>query len=230
LVNPSSPWHSNILTLHFCLKADPELLFHALPSLAKRLRSEEAKVVPNKSLINDLNSILEFIREDFGRIMASLDSLSEHDEITFDLLWALFPPNTIVYTKDNMLKEAQAYRFLSGSYEEQPDGSQLFQMRLRMISHDGQDLGWGEQYLQIGSFEGAKKVYHLATFPLSVHPEKEAAQADLIRRGRRFVDLLKTSCKEYSGTAITEDRKIVIKGSYKAVRFFVSFPVTPTLW
>lgn len=200
--------------------ADPELLFHALPSLEKRLQSEEAKDVPNKSLTNDLNSVLEFIREDFGRIMASLDSLSEHDEITFDLLWALFPPNTIVYTKDNMLKEAQTYRFLSGSYEKQQDGSQIFQMRLRMIGHDGQELGWGEQNLQIGGFEGAKKVYHLATFPLSVHPEKEAARADLIRRGRRFVDLLKTNCKEYNGTAITEDRKIVIRGSYKAVRFF----------
>lgn len=199
---------------------NPELLFHSLPSLTKRLAAEDAKDVPDKALIHDLGCALEFINEDFGRAMASLASLSEHDEITFDLVWALFPPHTIAFTKDNMLKEAQAMRFLSGSYEKRQDGTSYYSMKLQMISHDGQELGWGDSSLEINGFEGAKKVHHLSCFPLSVHPEEDTTRAQLIQRGRNYVQLLETSCKEYNGTAITEDRKIVIRGNYKTVRFY----------
>ncbi|MCJ1376077.1 hypothetical protein MMC20_007315 [Loxospora ochrophaea] len=181
---------------------DPKLLFYALPSLTARINDEEAKDTPNKGLIDDISTALEFIDEDFGNTILSLASLSEHDEITFDLLWTLFPPRTVVFTKKNEMNEPQALRFQTGSYETRQDRSEYFSLKCSMINHDGQDFGWGDHWLEINGFEGAKKTYTLSALPLSLHPEKEAMRNQLIDRGRKYIQMLEPTCREYNGTAI----------------------------
>ena len=184
------------------MKVDPKLLFYALPSLTARINDEEAKDTPNKGLIDDISTALEFIDEDFGNTILSLASLSEHDEITFDLLWTLFPPRTVVFTKKNEMNEPQALRFQTGSYETRQDRSEYFSLKCSMINHDGQDFGWGDHWLEINGFEGAKKTYTLSALPLSLHPEKEAMRNQLIDRGRKYIQMLEPTCREYNGTAI----------------------------
>jgi hypothetical protein len=192
--------------------------------LVERLEDEEAKDIPEKAVVTDLKCAVEFVHEDFGGNIASLRSLSEHDEITFDLLWTLFPPHATLYTTDNMLKEPQIVRFLSGHYDRHQDGSQYYSMRVRFITHDGESMGWGEQNLQINGFEGAKKVHSLSCFPLASHPERDEVRAQLLQRGRRYVELVKaeSTCQEYIGTGVTEDQKIILGGNYKQVKFHVS--------
>jgi hypothetical protein len=77
----------------------PELLFHSRVGLAERVKAEEASSEPNKALIEELGVALQYIAEDHASTQASLESLLEHSEITFSLLWTIFPPNVTVYTK-----------------------------------------------------------------------------------------------------------------------------------
>ena len=77
----------------------PEHLFHARLGLAERVKTEQAKETPEVALIDELNVVLQYIAEDHAATQATLDSLSEHDKLTFDLLWAIFPPGATVYTK-----------------------------------------------------------------------------------------------------------------------------------
>jgi hypothetical protein len=203
----------------------PELLFHAREGLASRVKAEEAKETPNKAVVDELGVALQYITQDYASTQASLDSLSEHDEISFDLIWALFPPNTTVYTKNNLLREDQVCKLQKGEYGSLPSGGRFFELNLRYISHDGDKLGWAEQTMHISSFEGAKKVCNLNVVPLSKLPTKDVLCAELKKRGKRYLELLDApngTYQEYTGAAVTENRDVVVENEYKKVLFHVS--------
>jgi hypothetical protein len=64
----------------------PEHLFHARLGLAERVKIEQEKATPEKALIDELGVALQYSAEDHAATQATLDTLSEHDEIHFDLL------------------------------------------------------------------------------------------------------------------------------------------------
>jgi hypothetical protein len=203
----------------------PELLFHAREGLTDRVKAEEAKETPNAALVDELGVALQYISQDYASTQASLTSLSEHDEVTFDLLWALFPPNTTIYTKSNLLREHQVCRLQKGEYGQLPSGARFYELNLRYISHDGEKMGWAEKTLRISSFDGAKKVYNLDVVPFNRLPTKDAVCVELKKRGKRYVELLDApngTYQEYTGAAITENRDVIVQDEYKKVLFHVS--------
>jgi hypothetical protein len=155
-------------------------------------------------LIDDLSVTIQYIHDDFSSSIQSLASLTNAGEITFDLLWAIFPPKTIVFTKDNLMNEPHAMLLISNIYLKNDDGSKYLSLKCKMLRHDGQDFGWAVDYLKIQDFDGAKKVTALPSFPLSAHPEEAAVRADLVKRGRRYIQLIGPICKEYRGFALKE--------------------------
>lgn len=174
--------------------------------------------------IEELSIASQYIAEDHGSTMETLASLSQHDEITFDLLWALFPPNATVYTKSNLLCEEQILRLQKGEYGTRSNGSRYFSLDLRLISHDGEKLGWAESNIQIEQFDGAKKVRNLLCFPLDRHPEKETIHERLMQRGKRYLELMQATYQEYTGAAVTENRDVIVNDEYKKVVIHVSQP------
>jgi hypothetical protein len=157
----------------------PELLFHAREKLADRVEAEEAKSTPNKALVEELGVALQYISEDYGSTQASLTSLSEHNEITFDLLWALFPPNTTVYTRRNLLREHQICKLQKGEYGRTATAAKFYSLDLKYVSHDGEKLGWTENTLKIGHFDGARKVHNVTVVPLELFPDSDSIRAQL---------------------------------------------------
>jgi len=203
----------------------PELLFHSREGLAERVQAEESKTAPNKALVDELGVALQYIAQDYASTQATLDSLSEHNEITFNLLWALFPPNVTVYTKSNLLREHQILKLQRGEYGELPSGARYFSLDLRYLSHDGEKLGWAEKNYRISQFDGARKVNNLSVVPLEHLPEKDAICAELKKRGRRYMELLdapRGTYQEYLGAAVTENRDVIVQDDYKKVIFHVS--------
>jgi len=61
---------------------------------------EKEKDEPNQFLINDIGTAMRFVDEDFGYQIQSLASLIDKGEITFDLLWAIFPPRGMCYIQE----------------------------------------------------------------------------------------------------------------------------------
>lgn len=203
----------------------PELLFHARQGLHERVKAEEAKSTPNKAYIDELGVALQYIAQDYAPTQASLASLAEHGEITFDLLWALFPPNTTVYTKNNLLRQHQILKLQKGEYGALPSGAKYYGLDLRYISHDGEKFGWTEKTFQISQFEGAKKIYNLSVVPLKHLPGEDGICKELTTRGKRYLELIqapKGTYQEYVGAAVTENRDVVVQDEYKKVMIHVS--------
>ncbi|KAF1954563.1 P-loop containing nucleoside triphosphate hydrolase protein [Byssothecium circinans] len=202
--------------------ATPELMFHARTGLKEKIDEESAKAKPDGELAGVLCAALQYFDEDFGSTLASLKSLTEQDEITFKLLWTLFPPETIVYTRSNMLQEDQLLICESVEYKELKDGSKVLMMDCRLISHDGVVLGWLGDVIKIEEFEGAKKVQELKCFPFSRHAKQDEISARLLERGKRFTELSSAAFCDYKGQTIGENTRIIINGRYKPILVHVS--------
>jgi hypothetical protein len=93
------------------------LFFWAAPKLLEIKEKEKKKEEPVQALINDIGTALRFVDEDFGERIASLKSLLANDEITFDLLWTIFPPKELVLAPDHgILKQPLAFPITSSGY------------------------------------------------------------------------------------------------------------------
>jgi hypothetical protein len=113
----------------------------------------------------------------------------------------------------------------TSSYGENAGGVKFFVMDVRYLSHDGEKLGWTEQSYQIKQFDGAKKVQSLSVVPLEHLPEKDTIRAEMIQRGKRYMELInapRDTYQEYLGVAIAENKMVVIDNEYKKVLFHVS--------
>ena len=172
-------------------------MFHARQGLRNRVEAEKEKPIPNKTLVDELGVALEYISSDYALTIESLSSLAKHDEITFDLLWTLFPPNAKVYTKNNLLRQQQVLKLQKGNYARRQNGSRYFSMETVFIAHDGEKLGWTEKNLTIEGFEGAKKVCNLSCALLDQLPDRDSVCTQLKQRGHRYLELLSTRTGTY---------------------------------
>jgi len=182
------------------------LLFHAWEELRKRQKILESSPARDENTINDINAVSDFLNEHFGDSIGNLKSLSQHGEITYNLVWALFSPNSLVYTQANTLQAQQVFYFRDGKYQQLSTGENYFELTGRIINHDGIDFGYGDMYIKIQEFAGAKKVQSLTAYPLAAHTNEKLVREQLIERGRRFAQLVTPSCKEYTGMSIRQEQ------------------------
>lgn len=165
--------------------ASPNLLFYARAGLEDRIAKERSRTNPNKALIEELLLACQYVSEDFGSRIETLASLMAHEEITFDLLWTLFPPRTTIYTKDNLLREEQLLTLQTSDYASRENGSRYLSLNLRMLSHDGEKFGWVDKAMEIDQFEGARKISQLKCIPLQLglkHRRRRCFNPSCIRK------------------------------------------------
>lgn len=79
------------------LQADPVLFYHSRFRLTDEYEAEKSKEKRDETLLKELAVALQFIEQDHAKVIASMDALRAREEITWDHLWALFTPNSLVY-------------------------------------------------------------------------------------------------------------------------------------
>ena len=169
---------------------------------------------PEQALIDDIGTALRFVEEDYAGDIASVNSLLANGQITWGLLWTIYPPNAIILApKHGPLHQIQSLKLVSSSYEQRPNNTKYFSIRGAIITHDGEDFGWGHLDLEIDEFDGAKQITSLAAFPLQYSNEREALKERLVSRGRQYLSIVdKPTCLEYaknSPTATSGIKEIV---------------------
>lgn len=171
---------------------------------------------------------LRFIQEDYESTILNLDSLLEHREITWDLIWAICPPKaTFVAPRYGLMHQMQAFYVTSSSYEQRPNGTKYFGLNGKIITHDGSDFGWGNISIEIDQFEGARPLPSLDALPLEYMAEFEAVRDKMVARGRAYVSIVdQPKCLEYAAEHATNALGIretaLPDGKMKAEKFNVS--------
>ena len=86
-------------------------------------------------------------------------------EITYDLLWALFKANTLVYTTCRETKKLRCIKYVSAAEETTPSGVEYFYIKGSYLDFDEKILGKVLIETAILKFIRSKPVNSLEAFP-----------------------------------------------------------------
>ncbi|KAG5655194.1 hypothetical protein KAF25_010928 [Fusarium avenaceum] len=134
-----------------------------------------------------------------------MDEIGDHIEkgiITYDFLWALFEPGSIIFS---LVDGKERFFIVSSHGYNSKDG--YFGISAKFIDWNGQRFGYNNQTFGICQFSGTEHITELEVYPASFHPSKSDAHSRAIDRGRKFQGLRGTHYKAYSGSASFEVRR-----------------------
>lgn len=147
-----------------------------------------------------LDLLLDAIKEpELNGTIATRDLLIQRDAITFDQLWMIFEPGSIVIAiKD---KAECAFEIVKPEARKNKQGC-WFVLDAVCTDWDGETYGKGTVSLLIPYFTGAEKISELDVIPMKLHRQKERITRTLLKRGEKFQDLAEVKYMLYRGTAI----------------------------
>ncbi|KAI1836495.1 hypothetical protein DTO006G1_2704 [Penicillium roqueforti] len=201
---------------------DPNMLFlyleetrQYMKSLKKQSRSEKKKKTRKAAAVKaaHLKVLVKYLDTDYADIKKTLYPLLEANTITFDLLWALYKPNTIAYTPTyGSTDEPRAFKIEYAVKESSFVKGQWYSVDGRYLEYDGKDYGFGTMSAEVDAFKGARKITSLSCYPLKYHRDAEALRASLVERGKRFVSLRGMNYRFHKGMAFyKKKRSLIIK-------------------
>ncbi|KAI0325259.1 P-loop containing nucleoside triphosphate hydrolase protein [Cubamyces sp. BRFM 1775] len=100
------------------LQLDPYLLLAFLPEFeayASKLRTKAQRTVEQTNVMKTVDVLTEYLRKDYRATLAKVANLVAHHEVTFDTLFAIFIPRTMVMTECPITGEPRAFRLLSAT-------------------------------------------------------------------------------------------------------------------
>ncbi|KAE8420704.1 hypothetical protein BDV36DRAFT_292898 [Aspergillus pseudocaelatus] len=200
---------------------DPNMLFlyleetrqymKDLKQQAKTEKKKKAKKVAAAKAAH-LKVLVKYLDTDYAETKKTLYPLLEANTITFDLLWALFKPNTIAYTPTyGNQDEPRAFKLEYATKESSFMKGQWYSIEGRYLEYDGKSFGMGTMLAEVESFKGARKITSLSCYPLKYHREAEDVKTKLIERGKKFVSMRGMNYRFHKGMAFYKKKRSVIK-------------------
>ncbi|KAI1646660.1 uncharacterized protein F4817DRAFT_316662 [Daldinia loculata] len=206
-------------------KVDPKMLFLYLEDMrtyvknlkdlepAGNSRKERRKVqkwIDEKR--RHLRVLIKYIDTDHAETKKSLYPMLENGLITFDLLWALWKPNTLVYTTTyGSVDEPRVFKVEVAEKHYSIVRGEFYYIEGKYFEYDGKQFGYGSMSEEITEFRGARKITSLGCYPLKYHKNEAQLRKDLIERGKKFVGLGGVHYKGHQGMAYHKKKKSVIK-------------------
>ncbi|KAH8596023.1 hypothetical protein B0O99DRAFT_511005 [Bisporella sp. PMI_857] len=202
---------------------DPKMLFIYLEDLrqhCKALKHKKITVKKGKKKaqkhINTkwkhLKVLLKYLDKDYADTKKTLYPMLEAGLITFDLLWALYKPNDIVYTTTyGSTDEPRAYKIEQTEMYESMTKGPWYDVEGKYLEYDGKTWGMGTMSTDVSSFKGAKKIDSLACYPIRYHKNEANLRAELIERGKKFVSLQGVKYRAHQGMAYYKKKRQIVK-------------------
>ncbi|RDA92171.1 hypothetical protein CP533_5583 [Ophiocordyceps camponoti-saundersi (nom. inval.)] len=217
-------------------KLDPNLLFLYLEDF--RLHVKQLKTTrptggdkkdreKMKARIKDkrkqLKVLIAYLDEDYAKIKDSLYPMLDSGIITFDLLWALWKPNTLIYgTTYGSGEDPRVFKVDMAYHQSTIMRGNSYVVEGKYLEFDGKKFGYGTSAEDIPEFQGARKITSLPCYPLKYHKDEARVRQKLIERGKKFVALSGVHYKCYSGVAYMKRKKgSIIKFNVQQSRIMV---------
>lgn len=202
-------------------EVDPNLLFLYLEEfraymkkLKKKARTEKKSKARKQAAIKaaHLKVLIKYLDTDYADTKKTLHPLLKSNLITFDLLWALFKPNTIAYTSTyGHADEPRAFKIEYAIKENSVLKGDYYVVEGRYLEYDGRSFGMGAMSVNVDNFKGARKITSLKCYPIQYHPESKQLEEKLIERGKKFVSLRGMNYRFHKGMAFFKKKQNVIK-------------------
>jgi hypothetical protein len=204
------------------LQIERNVLYHFLPVLETYAKS----TLPEASeSLEHLNLLIHHMRGAYASTNQRLATLLDNGEITFDLLWAIFKPNTPVHGSCLGTDKPRCIKYSFGEQRITKSGNEYFHIEGRYLDFDGQQFGEATTALGIYRFRGVKRINSLDAFPLEYHEETDTEKKNLEANGRKFVKFKNIHHRYYEGNAFCWE-----KGEIDKISVHGRIIIDPTLF
>lgn len=201
---------------------DPNMLFLYLEEIrqftkkALKTRLKKEKKRKNKrrlrQMISHCKVMTRYLDEDYDETKKTLYPMLDAGNITFDLLWALFKPNTIAYTTTyGSVEHPRCFKVDYATKESSILRGDWYSVEGRYLEYDGKTFGLGEIEINVEAFKGPRKITSLSTYPLRYHKDPEGLKKQLLERGKKFVTMTGMNYRFHKGLAFEKRKKMVLK-------------------
>ena len=187
---------------------DPQLLLAYYPRFSKYLTDLRSQSTPacDDGSVEQLSFFINFLENDYGTTIRKIDTLKSHNEITFDLLWAILLPQTALVTSCDVTSEPQALRLQSLSLQKGPHHSYWILNCEYIDAMDnpdklGQRFGLAPKSITINKFDGVMPITGLCVYPIDWHPNVAKLRAKLVERGAKWLHWNGVHHAHYNGFA-----------------------------
>jgi hypothetical protein len=188
---------------------EQNLLYHYLLDLEEYRTSGSAAL--DSSTQDHLDLLVGYIKRTYASTTERLGPLLEKHQITYDLLWTLFKPNTLAHTKCFGTGQPRCVRYEFGEEKTTKSGIEYFHIKARYLDFDGKVFGEASSEHAIEKFRGAKRIAALDVFPLKYHPSEKHARAYLTKCGQKFLSMMEIHLCEYEGKAFYIEKEKVVE-------------------
>lgn len=156
--------------------------------------------VEERGIADQIQLALRVIQEEFTED-ATIQSLLAKREITWPLLWALFPRNELVINQDE-LDQTRAYLAKYHDTFQDEKNDMLFALDVCFVDDNGEKMGLaskGFRALSIKEFPGSQKIAGLPFYPLRYATDCDEKRAELLERGRKRILIGASKLHDCSG-------------------------------
>lgn len=110
---------------------EQSLLYHYLDESQLYQRNANTRAIHEPTCLKHLDLLIDFIKAIYKSTAQRLRSLWEIGEITYDLLWALFKPNFLIYSTCFGTKKSRCVIYDDGEEGETGNGLKYYKMEGR---------------------------------------------------------------------------------------------------
>ncbi|KAI0672100.1 P-loop containing nucleoside triphosphate hydrolase protein [Trametes maxima] len=195
-------------------------------TLATRSRSDD-----EEHIMGVLDLLLKYLRENYGMTLSKITHLTSYGEISYDLLYAILVPRSLVVARCAVTGEQRVYRLLSatkglGHYRltclsicaadppgrdsavKVKEGSDADARPINEASARNalsrQSFGTIITHMGIPRFDGVHKINSLSVYPLQYDADPPGLKARLVERGTRWVSLQGMHHVQYNGRGVVQ--------------------------
>lgn len=175
-------------------KIERNVLFHFVESLENSIATASGDT-------EALQVLVKHLQDAFSETWSILDDLSEKQEITYDLMWTLFRPGTLVFTRCLGTGAPRCFTFNSIEERMTSQGALYLRIEGRGFDYDGNVFGESSVVVYQMKFNGTMKIHSLAAFPLQHHKDSAMVRSRMLRSARKFVNLIGCHHRQFRGEA-----------------------------
>lgn len=184
----------NLIACPIIIKQPYHALFHYRSEI-RLFAADPDRTVEEKK---HLDLLTTFMDNNLYRIEREYDQFAPNRLTTFQLLWTLFRPETIVIVQTSHFKEC--YR-VDQVGDDIKNGELVFKVSTWSWDYNGSSFGPTKSKHYIQEFQGVRSITGLNVYPLWALPENEREELEnqLKTRGRKWRDFVENSHKQYTG-------------------------------
>jgi hypothetical protein len=186
--------------LEFQGKLEP--LIHRLPNLQDVITRLGNQTEVERISKSHAELLRDLLIEEYGSMIETTEEMKGKRVMSFDHLWTLFEPGTIVCAKQD--GRELAMELIEARYARNANGVPHFWLQCMYIDWNGVHFGSNEINFSVATYDGVHSITTLEVYPIEFHSEGEAVRARLIGRGTKIENLTGRHYVAYKGHAWRE--------------------------